>query len=104
MKNTIVKLGLSLVAIPGLLFPGLANAQSCGTWASNIVAQYKSSAPRSGRAWPPTGLMASMSATVLPKSGLSSMSRGTARDPVASHPLYRPQRRWPNFSAIGCSR
>ena len=48
MKNTIVKLGLSLVAIPGLLFPGLAHAQSCGTWASNIVAQYKSSAPSLG--------------------------------------------------------
>jgi hypothetical protein len=47
MKSKIVKLGLSLVPIAGLLSSGVANGQSCSTWASNIVARYQSSAPPS---------------------------------------------------------
>jgi len=42
VKSTIMKVRLSLAVIGGLLSAGLANAQSCSTWASNIVAQYQS--------------------------------------------------------------
>ena len=42
MKNQIVKLGVSLAALVGLALPSLANAQSCSTWASNVIAQLQS--------------------------------------------------------------
>lgn len=48
MKRKIaVKFALSLIALAGLLSSGIANAQSCSTWASNIVAQFGASPPPS---------------------------------------------------------
>jgi hypothetical protein len=42
MKNQTMRFGLSLVAVAGLWLPGAANAQSCSTWTSGIVAKYQS--------------------------------------------------------------
>ena len=43
MRRKIVKFALPLVVLAGALSSHVANAQSCSTWASNIVAQYSSS-------------------------------------------------------------
>ena len=42
-RNSAVKFALSLVAFAGLVSSGVANAQSCSTWASNIVTQFAAS-------------------------------------------------------------
>jgi len=46
-RNSVVKFALSLVAFAGLLSSGVANAQSCSTYASNIVTKFSTFPPNS---------------------------------------------------------
>ena len=42
MKNQIVRLAVAFLVLADLALPSLANAQSCSTWTSNVIAQLQS--------------------------------------------------------------